>query len=145
MFERSNTANVVVPRVRFTGNSASTATSIQLGRYSIGSGQTVSVPNNNTTVFLQVNRDDAKAFAMDYTMTVGEYIRTGTLVVTPKGGGSSSTDIAYTEDYTQNSNLNITLSAAMSVVGSSAVVAVSCAVSGAGAPVNLTYSVRHLA
>jgi hypothetical protein len=151
MFERDNTDAVTQPRVAVIGGSNSTATVMQLGRYARRSGLSTALPANATTTFLQVNRDDVKAFRVDYTMVDGEFIRTGTMTITAKGGSGADTGLAYSDDYTENSTSPATspvarsvMSAAMATVGADTVVSVRCATPG-GSAITLSYSVEHLA
>lgn len=144
MFERNNTDAVTQPRVAMLGAATTTGTVMQLGRYARESGQSVALPANATTTFLRVNRDSTRAFRLDYTLVDGEYIRTGVMTVTAKGGAGAGTSISYSDDYTENSNEAVVMSAVMATVGADDVVAVRCA-TPIGSAITLSYSVAHLA
>jgi len=70
----------------------------------------ISLLNNQATPKLIITQDPnlVKAFTMSYTITRDTTYRTGTLTVT---AGSISGSSTYTDDYTENANTGITLSA----------------------------------
>lgn len=145
MFSRTYDDNNIVPRIEIFGSStttgSSTGTLIQLGRYSRTSGATYAMTTQGSPVnIFTVNASDVKAFRMDYTIlgTGTGTIRTGTLVVAAGPSDDSSSDSAYTDDYTENASTGVTLS----VLKSSDNVRVRYISTGSA---TLTYSLEYLA
>ena len=142
LFERTLDEVLIYPRVRITGAAANTGTVIQLGRYTRNSGRTFTLANNQTTQpIYQISSTLTKAFTMNYTVVRGNAIRHGTLVVTAQVTGSSSSTLAYTDDYTENSDTGVTFAATQS----GAVITVTYSTTSTGTAATLTYSIFNLA
>jgi hypothetical protein len=147
MFERSDADALVYPRIFIDNNAAATSTSvggtqIQLGRYARLNGLTEILVNNTTSVapIFTINSDDIKAFSVDYTIVRDAAVRHGRMVVVP-GPDDSSSQIQYSDDYVENSDTGIVLSAIE--IGND--ITVEYTSTNAGSNATLTYSVTHLA
>lgn len=141
-FERvTNDANLF-PRVLITGNPSQTSTLIQLGRYARLSGKSFTIVNNvaSQPVF-ETNATLIKAYTMVYTITRSTGIRHGSVTVTSQLSDDSSLTLAYTEDYTENSDVGVTF--AVTQVGTT--VTMRYTSTNTGNPGTLTYSLEHLA
>lgn len=141
-FERvTNDANLF-PRVLITGTPTTTSTLIQLGRYARVSGKSFTVANNvsNQPVF-ETNATLIKAYVMSYTITRSTGIRHGEVTVASQLSDDSSLTLAYTEDYTENSDVGVTFS--VTQVGTTVTMRYTSA--NTGNPGTLTYSLEHLA
>jgi hypothetical protein len=119
MFARSDADSVSHPRV-YLGASASTAltngSQLQLGTKVTNVGTTTTLANNMTVGFgnvVSVDSNIASSFKIDYSIArelnggTGTGFRSGTLWTTGAAGAGSLT---YMDDYTQNSDIGITLS-----------------------------------
>ena len=144
MFERSDAQAVTFPRVSISNNASATGgTLMQLGRYSRANGRTTSVAANQTNaVIITVNSADVKAFRLDYTLTTGEMIRTGSMTVATKQPSGADATLAWTDDYTVNTiDAGVSLSAAQN----GANVTVNCTTGSISSAAIITYSLAHLA
>ena len=116
LFERTdNDANVHV-RVRVIGGSGTTGTQLQVGRYARLTGRTYGLDDNQSspeTIF-SWSMTQAKSFSMNYSIDRGSLIRHGTLSVVGYSFDDSAGSLAYTDDYSENGDVGITLSAAQS-------------------------------
>lgn len=116
MFARSDALAVVWSRINIT-NTRSIATTngaqIQLGTKIVQSGSVVSITENATdaTAFTVDTLDTSTSFKVDYSTSrqVGDETghRTGSIWI----ASSQSGNITYTDNYTENQDLGITLSA----------------------------------
>lgn len=141
-FERSDGSANIYPRIQFSGGVTTTGSLLQIGRYARETGRTFTLANNvsNQTVF-QLNSSDISAFRMDYTVKRDTGIRTGQFVVAAQKSDDSSLTITYSEDYTENFDIGITLSASQS----GNIVSVRYTSTNTGNTGTLTYSLSHLA
>lgn len=148
MFARTNADATTIPRVYILGSPSinesawqtKTATQLQLGRYARETGLTFTLGNNGSTqAMFTVNSIYVKAFKVDYTMKQGEYLRNGTLTVVGKIASGADSTLSYTDDYTENYNLGITL------IPSQSGTTITIGYTNSGASTELTYSISHLA
>lgn len=140
LFERSQAESYNVPRIsiNITG-SANGCTQITQGRFTVESGRTFTLANNQTNqTIYQINSDNQKAFNMQYTIERGTTTRTGVLSVVPTQGAST---VSYCDDYTETSSTGVTLS----VAKSGATVNVRYSSTNTGTAGTLTYSLNYLA
>jgi hypothetical protein len=137
LFERSDSDNYISPRVSIvTGGTTSGGSQIQLGRYSREIGHTFTLLNNQTTqTIFSINKNNVKAFNVDYTIERDTSLRHGVLTVV--AGATAS----YTDDYTEISSTGITLN----VVLSGSAVDIKYTSTNTGISGTLTYSISHLA
>lgn len=142
LFMRDDTDAAVYARVAIIGQSGSTGSQMQLGRYARETGRTFTLVNNvsNQTVFT-TNANQFKAFAMLYTINRAGEIRHGTLSVVSKISDGSTLTQFYTDDYTETDDLGITLA----VTQSGSTVSVIYTTTNTGSAGSLTYSLNHLA
>ena len=143
MFERSDAATNVFPRVEILGGTTTTGSQIQLGRYARLTGRTYALDDNQSaaeTIFTW-NISQSTSFTMDYTITRDGLYRTGTLRVVAYNADESLGTLNYTDDFTENADLGVTLSAAQS--GSN--ILVQYTTTNTGDSGTLTYSISHLA
>lgn len=143
MFERAYTDAQTSPTVSITGGVSTTTTQLQIGRYSRETGRTFTLVNNTSSAsaIFTINSSLVKAFRMDYTITRGTAIRHGSLVVTAQVSDDSSLTLSYNDDYTENLDTGVTLSATQL----STTVTVRYTTSNTGTDAGLTYSIAHLA
>jgi len=113
LFARSDADALIQPRISITSSGGSTgSTSIQLGRYSIGQGNTVTVTDNSVTAvtFATIDTDQFVAFGMTYTITRDTDVRHGEMRVA-SGPDDSTNPVVYSDDYSENTPTGVTLSA----------------------------------
>ena len=142
-FERSDAANLQIPRVQVSAGSdpLTGANQIQLGRFTQNPGYSATLTNNTTNgVIVEINTNDVRAFQMRYTMVRDADVRTGTITVV-SGPDDSSTYWSYTDDYTETADLGVTLQA-VQVLGTMQIQYDS---TNTGFDTNLTYTVSNLA
>jgi hypothetical protein len=142
MFERSDAQNSEVPRIEISISASATGGSgMQLGRYARDNGKTFTMSNNQSAqpVFT-VNTQDTKAFSLFYTITRATAVRHGSIQVVT-GADDSSADIAYADDYTENTDTGVTLLATQV----NDTITFRYSTSNTGNPATLTYSLSHLA
>ena len=143
LFERADDYALVYPRIELNGQASIAFTNGQqlaMGTYVRESGLTVELTNNvltpTTAVTYSVNT--VKALSVNYTILRATEYRTGTIVITSNG---SSSNLNYTDDYTENASTGITLT--VTQTGSN--VFLKYISTNTGLAASLTYSITHLA
>ncbi len=150
MFQRSATFSGSVnppssyPRI-VLNNTASiaftNAEQLALGTYVRETGQIATLPDNtSTTSLFTVDSAVTRAFSLNYTITRGTAYRTGVLTVTTSSSDSTG-DLEYSDDYVENSNTGVTLTATENSDNTS----VNYATTSTGTAASITYSITHLA
>ena len=138
MFARSNADAAVYPRIN-TNNTVSIATTngsqLVMGTYTRQSGLQATIVNNTSAPLFTVDTSQATAFTVNYTIIRGTSHRTGTILVSSNSGSPTTSD-----DYVQNSDTGITLSATQT--GTTVSVNYSSANLGTNSTIN--YSVTYL-
>lgn len=81
-----------------------------LGTYQRTSGIQDVIANNSTANLAYVSGTYVSSFKMDYTISRGDYRRTGSLVAV-KGQAATGTGFAYSDDYVENGVTGVTLTA----------------------------------
>jgi hypothetical protein len=142
-FTRTDAANNVFARVQIIGGITDTGSLIQLGRYSRETGRSFTCLDNQTLpqAIFTTTTNTVKAYRMNYTMVRGVTVRHGVLTVASENGDDSAVTLSYTDDYTESSDLGITLTPVQS--GTS--ITINYISSSAGFATSLTYSLEHLA
>jgi hypothetical protein len=142
-FSRSDAQNNVFPRVKIDGGITTTGSLIQIGRYSRETGRTFTCLDNQSSAqaIFTTNADITKAYRMNYTMVRGVAVRHGVLVVVSENGDDSAVTLSYTDDYSESSDVGVTLIATQSGTA----ITVNYTSTNTGVPTNLTYSIEHLA
>lgn len=123
---------------------------IEVGTYVRETGQTINLTagQTNTTLFTVTVGDyptGTRAFKMDYTITRGTAVRTGTMTVVSIPDDSSA-EFSYTDDYSENASTGITLTpsdTASTVGGTITMAYTSTSVSPSGTG-KFYYSLTHL-
>lgn len=87
------------------------ANQLNLGTYQRIAGIQDAIANNTTANLAYVSGTYVSSFKMDYTISRGDYRRTGSLIAV-KGQASTGTGFAYTDDYVENGVTGVTLTAA---------------------------------
>ena len=82
-----------------------------LGTYQRTAGIQDAIANNSTANLAYVTGTYVSSFKMDYTISRGDYRRTGSLIAV-KGQATTGTGFAYTDDYVENGVTGVTLTAA---------------------------------
>lgn len=143
LFERADEYATVYPRIELNGEASIAFTNGQqlaMGTYVRESGRTIELANNvltpTTAVTYSVN--NARAISINYTILRATEYRTGTIVITSNG---SSSNLNYTDDYTENASTGITLT--VTQTGSN--VFLKYISTNTGLAASLTYSITHLA
>lgn len=143
LFERSDADSILYPRVQLNGEASIAFTNGQqlaMGPYVRESGLTVDLTNNvpTPTTAVTYNMSNTKAISINYTILRATEYRTGIIVITSNG---SSSNLNYTDDYTENASTGITLT--VTQTGSN--VFLKYISTNTGLPASLTYSITHLA
>ena len=116
---------------------------MQLGRYARENGRTATVAANQSNVaIVTINSTDVKAFRLDYTLTTGQMIRTGSMTVATKQPSGADATLAWTDDYTINT---IDAGVSLTAVQNGANVTVNCTTGAISSAAIITYSLAHLA
>ena len=87
------------------------ANQLDLGTYQRTAGIQDTIASNTTANLAYVSGTYVSSFKMDYTISRGDYKRTGSLMAV-KGQGSTGTGFAYSDDYIENGSTGVTLIAA---------------------------------
>lgn len=87
------------------------ANQLGLGTYQRTAGIQDVIANNTTANLAYVSGTYVSSFKMDYTISRGDYRRTGTLTAV-KGQGSTGTGFTYADNYYENGSTGVTLTAA---------------------------------
>jgi len=144
LFQRTDSEANDQPRVSINSSTATSGgTLIQLGRYTRENGRTFTLVNNQSAaaIIFTVNSQDVKAFTMEYTIVRAATVRKGTFTVVTGPSDDSSSVVSYNDDYVENFDTGITLSA----TESTNVISVRYVSTNTGNGGTLTYSVTHLA
>jgi hypothetical protein len=139
LFERTDAYATTYARINLnttTSIGVTNSKQLAIGQYVRETG-TVTTLTTDGTVFT-INATQIKAFVVNYTMIRNTGYRTGSLTV---AGDSGATDLTYSDDYVENLDIGVNLTA--SQVGST--ISVDYASTIIGDNVNLTYSITHLA
>jgi hypothetical protein len=145
MFERSDADANVYPRVEILGGTTTTGSQIQLGRYARLTGRTYVLDDNQSspeTIF-SWSAEQSTSFTMNYSIERSGLYRHGALRVVAYNADESLGTLNYTDDFTENADLGVTLSAAQS--GSNILVQYTTTNTGDSNGGTLTYSISHLA
>lgn len=145
MFERSDAQANVFARVELLGGETTTGTQLQLGRYARLTGRTFTMDDNETspTTIFTWNINQAKSFSMNYSIERGGLFRHGVLSVVAYNADESLGSLSYTDDFSENADTGVTLSASQS--GSNILVQYTTTNTGDSIGGILTYSLSHLA
>lgn len=87
------------------------ANQLGLGTYQRTAGIQDVITNNSTANLAYVSGTYVSSFKMDYTISRGDYRRTGSLIAV-KGQAATGTGFAYSDDYVENGVTGVTLTAA---------------------------------
>lgn len=87
------------------------ANQLNLGTYQRIAGIQDVIANNATANLAYVAGTYVSSFKLDYTISRGDYRRTGSLIAV-KGQAATGTGFAYTDDYVENGSTGVTLTAA---------------------------------
>jgi hypothetical protein len=87
------------------------ANQLGLGTYQRTAGIQDAIANNSTANLAYVTGTYVSSFKMDYTISRGDFRRTGSLIAV-KGQAATGTGFAYTDDYVENGVTGVTLTAA---------------------------------
>jgi hypothetical protein len=145
MFERSDAATNVYPRVDVLGGETTTGSQLQLGRYARLTGRTYVMDDNQSspeTIFTW-SISQSKSFSMNYTIERSGLFRHGVLTVVAYNADESLGTLNYTDDFAENFDTGVTLSAAQS--GNDILVQYVTTNTGDSNGGTLTYSISHLA
>ena len=116
LFERDDTYAQVMPRVSSTGYASTELNSEQLkiGRYARRTGLSTTLQNNVTSNAITIASFDCtliRAANLNYTMTRGNIVRTGSAVAVVQNSDDSTGTFAFTDDFTENSDIGVNLGA----------------------------------
>lgn len=143
MFERSADYALVFPRIRLNDTTSIAFTNgeqIAMGSFVRETGQAENLVDNQvspSTIFT-VNADLVRAFLIEYTIVRGTGYRTGTVLVATDSGSS---DLNYTEEYTENLDIGVTLT----LTQTTNTVSVKYTSTSTSTNPRITYSITHLA
>ena len=115
------------------------ANQLGLGTYQRLAGIQDIINDNASANLTYVAGTYISSFKMDYTISRGDYRRTGTLTAV-KGQGSTGTGFTYADDYYENGSTGVTLTA----VADGANVRVSYTASSTGSDGTINYSIANL-
>ena len=115
MFERSAAYSITYPQVVLSSNTIATTngSEISLGNLTVQSGLQAILADATplaTTAFT-LDTTISVAYKIDYTITRYDGFRTGTLVVTSLSSLVVGNQVSYTDDYVENVDLGVTLTA----------------------------------
>jgi hypothetical protein len=153
MFERTTANSASFPRIALSGSSVSLGMNIRgisytidgvsnntianqmaIGTYVRTNGVSSELVDNNTGPLCLINTALIKTFKIDYTISRGTSLRSGSLIIAGDPG------LTWSDDFTENAGTGITLSASQSISG----ILVSYTASSTGTNGNIRYSISHL-
>lgn len=142
-FTRPDSDNNIFPRVKIDGGITSTGSLIQIGRYARETGRSFTCLDNQSSAqaIFSTSTGTVKAYRMNYTMIRGVAVRHGVLTVVSENGDDSAVTLRYTDDYSESSDVGVTLIP----IQSGTDVTVNYSSTNTGSSINLTYSLEHLA
>ena len=141
MFDRADADAQTYPRINLNSTVSIATTNgnqLAMGTYTRQSGIQDTLINNTTDTIVNVNTAEAVAFTVNYTITRGSVYRTGTLLVSSNNGSGNP---VTSEDYVQNGDIGITLSASQAA----ATVSVNYTTNDLGDNATINYSINYLA
>jgi hypothetical protein len=146
VFDRSDDASVIRPRIKITSTAAAGAaggTEFQLGQYNRAQGRLFGLLDNQSAAqtILEVNALEVPAFNMMYTIVRGPKVRIGNLLVVNGPTVDPTSETGFTDDYTENDDVGITLT----VVKSGNYIVIRYTSTSTTIDANLTYSISKLA
>jgi hypothetical protein len=146
VFARSDDASVIQPRIKITstvGAGAAGGTEFQLGQYNRAQGRLSLLLDNQSAAqtILEVNALEVPAFNMMYTIVRGPKVRIGNLLVVNGPTVDPTTETGFTDDYTENDDVGITLT----VVKSGNYIVIKYTSTNTTVGATLTYSISKLA
>ena len=115
------------------------ANQLGLGTYQRTAGIQDIITDNSTANLAYVTGTYISSFKMDYTISRGDYRRTGTLTAV-KGQGSTTSGFVYADDYFENGSTGVTLTA--SPDGGNVLVSYTASSTGSNGTIN--YSISNL-
>ena len=154
MFERNNDQSETYPRINFAGGTSMSLSQssqgveyfnlgsldvnpggeLTLGGYRRGVGVTDTLTNNTTVNLVRTASSLLPAFRVDYTITRGSTIRTGTLTIV------SGTTFSFNDDYYENAATGVTITASEST----GLVTINYTTTNTGVNGAIVYSIEHL-
>lgn len=144
MFERSTAYSGTYPRINlnFTASIGyDSAYKIQQGTYTRFTGVRAILPNNSaTTTLFTIDALVTRAFKVDYTIVRDTDTRTGTVTVVASTDGTGG-DLAYNDDYTENTDPGVTLT----VTETGDTVSFKYSTTNTGIDAEFSYSITRLA
>jgi hypothetical protein len=122
------------------------ANQLALGRYQRTAGIRDEITAGGTDINLVVidaNILQVPAFKLDYTILRNGFYRTGTLTVISGQEDTAGTGFAYTDDYVENGDTDVTLEATHNLSAVSPLITISYTATGAGDGA-IRYSIAHI-
>jgi hypothetical protein len=119
---------------------------LSLGRYQRTAGIRDEITAGGTDINLVVidaNILQVPAFKLDYTILRNGFYRTGTLTVISGQEDTAGTGFAYTDDYVENGDTDVTLEATHNLSAVSPLITISYTATGAGDGA-IRYSIAHI-
>jgi hypothetical protein len=119
---------------------------LSLGRYQRTAGIRDEITAGGTNINLVVidaNILQVPAFKLDYTILRNGFYRTGTLTVISGQEDTAGTGFAYTDDYVENGDTDVTLEATHNLSAVSPLITISYTATGAGDG-TIRYSIAHI-
>ena len=114
LFERTDAFATTYPRINLN-NTVSIATTngsqLAMGTYTRESGQQDTLTDDDSGTVFTVSANVAKAFMANYTVIRGTTYRTGTIMIATDG---STTNLSWSDDYTENTDTGVSLSVSQS-------------------------------
>jgi hypothetical protein len=166
MFVRNTSQSATYPRINLTDTNSialgmtikgiafyqddqqvnTIANQLSLGTYQRTAGIVDVVTGSGATADLFVvdaSLLDVPAFKMDYTILRNDFYRTGTLTVVSGQGGTAGTGFCYSDDFVENGDTGVTLTAAHNLSTVDPLITVSYTAAGSGNG-TIRYSISRL-
>jgi hypothetical protein len=111
LFERSDLFSTTYARVNINATQSIATTNgsrLSMGTYARDSGSQATLLDGDSSTAFSFDVENIKAFSINYTILRGTTYRTGTMIIAAQSGSGS---INWSDDYVENADVGITLSA----------------------------------
>jgi len=129
-----------LPRIKVTGSATNTGSGIRLGRYSRDRGRTLALPDSGNAVVVQYNITLSPMVEIEYTISRGDLVKSGTMLVTAGSPDGSTEAVIWTDDFNEIGDTRVTLSASRL----SDTVTVTASATSTGTLPTMLYSIKQL-
>lgn len=142
LFLRTDTEvrTTALSRIQIIGSATDTGSGLQLGRYNRDRGRTLALPDSGNGTVTQYNITIAPVVTIDYTITRGDLVKSGTFQATAGSADGSTESVNWSDDFTEIGDTRVTLAATR--LGD--IVTVIASATSTGTLPTMSYSIKQL-